>query len=184
MANQFQEYPKRMAHPQHQPAEWKSLGETQGLMAADTVMVKPERFPDVTVFTRDQEAQYAARGYRPNNVPDQAEYERAILDAQPSVAGGVQDYPRWLYHPTEIPVIVKTAAEEKALGAEWSRTPILATEEDLDGYVALPMTHHVAVEPPAAPAIVEPPTAKKAAGRPRKQKESPGLQIPQFISTV
>ena len=126
----FNEYPKRLCHPQHSPAEWKTLGETKGLMAADTVMVKPERFPDVTVVNRDQEAQYAARGYRPNNVPDPVEYERAILDAQPSLVGGMQDYPRWMYHAMELPVLVKTADEEKKLGDEWAREPILATEDD------------------------------------------------------
>lgn len=183
MANQFQEYPKRMAHPQRQPAEWKSLGETQGLMAADTVMIKPERFPDVTVFNRDQEAQYAARGYRPNNVTDPAEYERAILDAQPASSnGGMQDYPRWMYHAMEVPVIVKTAAEEKALGVDWSRTPILATEEDLEGYAAMPQTppapRYVASEPVAE--VAPEPKVKKE----RKPRAAPGLKIPQFVSTV
>jgi hypothetical protein len=32
------------------------------------------------------------------------------------------DYPRMLFHPSKDWVIVKSAAEEEALGPEWSRT--------------------------------------------------------------
>jgi hypothetical protein len=33
-----------------------------------------------------------------------------------------RDYPRMLFHPRKQPVTVGSAEEEKALGAEWSRT--------------------------------------------------------------
>jgi len=129
---QFQEFPKRMSHPQHAPAQWKQLeGNGKGLFAPDTVCTQVERFPEVTVTTLDQEKMYAARGYRPNNMPDPAGYEQAILDTQPTTGYEYQPYPKWKYHPIEIPVIVKDELEEKALGPEWKDAPIIATEEDL-----------------------------------------------------
>lgn len=131
--NKFQEYPKKMSHPQHVPAQWKQLdGKGKGLFAPDTVCTQVERYPEVTVVNLDQEKQYAAKGYRPNNMPDPAGYEQAILETQPAIAGYVfQPYPKWKYHPIEIPVIVKDELEEKALGPEWKDAPIIATEEDL-----------------------------------------------------
>jgi hypothetical protein len=32
-------------------------------------------------------------------------------------------FPKWLYHKTEKPVIVKSEAEMKALGADWRESP-------------------------------------------------------------
>lgn len=155
----FQEYPKKMHHPEHQPAVWKQLdGAGKGLFAPDTVCTQVERFADVVVTTIDQEKYYAARGYRPNNIPDQAAYEAAILEAQPSSGYVHKEFPKWKYHALEIPVIVKSKDEENALGDGWHDAPVIATEDDL-----------VANEPVVAaePAAVV--TQKKAA--PKKSKK-------------
>jgi hypothetical protein len=130
--NTFQEYPKKMVHPQHEAAKWKTLeGKGVGLFAPDTIMTAPERFPDVQVTTKEQEQYYAARGYRPNNMANPQEYEQAILESAPVDGYGFQAFPKWKYHAMEMPVIVKTAQEESNLGSSWSDTPIIATEDDL-----------------------------------------------------
>jgi hypothetical protein len=53
-----------------------------------------------------------------------------------------QEYPRYLYHRTEKPVIVDGPEEHDALGEGWETTPAV--------FLALP-------EPPAPPAPPEPP---------------------------
>jgi len=171
---QFQEFPKKMSHPQHAPAQWKQLeGKGKGLFAPDTVCTHVERFPEVTVTTIDQEKMYAARGYRPNNMPDPAGYEQAILDTQPTTGYQFQPYPKWKYHPIEIPVIVKDELEDKALGPEWKDAPIIATEDDLVLATAKP-----AAKPAGQQTIAEyaasreaaAPAKKKAAATPKKAK--------------
>ena len=79
----------------------------------------------------EQEKLYASRGYRPANNPDPQAYDQAILDAQPFSGQDFQEFPKWKYHAVQIPVVVKSAAEERALGAEWEDAPIVATEDDL-----------------------------------------------------
>ena len=125
----FQEYPKVMRHPNHQDAVWKQ-GEGKGLFVSDTVMVSTEKFPNVTVFNKSQEQQYASKGYFPPNVTDADAYEEAILEAQPERQGKFQEFPKWKYHREELAVVVRDAKEEKALGEGWSDFPILASEED------------------------------------------------------
>lgn len=129
----FQEYPKVMKHPNHAPAVYKQQpGKGQGLFAPDTVMVSAERFPDVTVFTLEQEKQQAALGYRPANMGDAREYEKAILESQPGDGYNFQEYPKWKYSKTEVPVIVHSRAEEESLDGEWFDRPVEATEDDVD----------------------------------------------------
>lgn len=131
----FQEYPKKMVHPAHQPAQWKTLeGKGVGLFAPDTIMTSPERFPDVTVVDLRQEQYHASRGYRPNNMADPVAYEQAILESAPVAGYGFQEYPKYKYHAFNIPVIVQNKSEEMALGEGWEDSPILATEDDLVEY--------------------------------------------------
>jgi|SRR5882672_1226477 len=129
--SKFQEYPKRLIHPQHTDAQWKKLeGKGVGLFEPDTIMTSPERFPDVTVMDLKQEQYYAARGYRPNNMADPDTYEQAVLESKPVEGYGFQEFPKWRYHAFEIPVIVNNKQEEKSLGEGWSDSPIIAMEED------------------------------------------------------
>lgn len=129
----YQEYPKLMKHPQHAAPIMKKLeGKGVGLFEPDTICTSPERYPDVTVTTLEQEQYYAARGYRPPNVGDAAQYEQAILESKPVEGYAFSEYPKWKYHPIELPVIVKTAAEEQSLGAGWEDKPVIATEDDLE----------------------------------------------------
>ena len=132
MAGPFQEYPKLMKHPDHKAAVWRQLeGKGTGLFVPDTVLVTPEKLPDVTVVNKSQEQQYAARGYRPTNVANAAEYEQAILEQAPVTGYLDVEYPKWKYHAMQIPKLVNSKAEEDALGAGWSNVPVIATEDDL-----------------------------------------------------
>jgi len=86
MANNFQEYPKRMVHKDHAVAVFKPLTPEEqaqkGLFAAIPQLLSPARYPDVTVSNIDQEKQYASKGYRPANNANAEEYERTILDSK------------------------------------------------------------------------------------------------------
>jgi hypothetical protein len=129
---QFQEYPKKMRHPEHVAAEWTQLpGKGEGLFKPDTVCTKPERFPEVTVNDKNQEQYYASRGYRPNNMGDAAEYEAAMLEVRPIPGFVYAEFPKWKYHAFEAALIVHSREEEKALGAGWADQPIIATEDDV-----------------------------------------------------
>ena len=131
----FQEYPKAMHHPQHADAVWrKNEGNGKGVFEPDTVMTSAEKFPVVTVYNLAQEKQYAARGYRPTNLGKfgPSEYEAAMLESVPQGGYVFQEFPKFKYHPAEMPRIVKDKDEEKALGKGWSDTPVPAAEsEDL-----------------------------------------------------
>lgn len=171
----FNEYPKLMKHPQYAAAVWETLqGKGVGLFTPDTIMRSPERFPDVTVTNLDQERQYAARGYRPNNVANSAEYEQAVLEAKPVDGYAFSEFPKWKYHAFNMPVIAKDAAEEQALGAGWSDTPIISTEDDLEPEEVAPVVNGSAVQHEVVAAAVEPvakaaqpkkPATKKAAAK-------------------
>jgi hypothetical protein len=129
----YQKYPLVMKHPNHSPAEYRQQpGNGKGLFAPDTVMTKAERFPDVTVYTLAQEKEYAARGYRPANMGDEREYEKAILESVPDDGYKYHEYPKWKYHPINLPLIVHSKEEEDSLGDGWSDRPVEATEDDLD----------------------------------------------------
>lgn len=164
--SQFQEYPKKMSHPQHVAAVWKQLeGKGKGFFAPDTVCTQPERFPEVTVTDLNQEKMYAARGYRPNNMADPDAYELAILETQPHTGYKFQPFPKWKYHAMEIPVIVQNEAEEKALGPGWADAPIIATEDDIVETVGQPPQ----VQAAPAPA----PKAKVRKAKPALGKRRP-----------
>lgn len=128
--NPFKEYPKVMSHPSHQPAKWQKNPKVN-VFEPGTTMIAAEVLPPVTVLTLQQEQYYAARGYRPNSVANPAEYEQVMLESTYTPGYAQVDYPKWKYHAMEIPVIVKNAQEEAALGDGWCDSPVLATEDDL-----------------------------------------------------
>ena len=157
--NGFQEYPKRMSHPQYAAAVFEQLqGKGVGLFAPDTVMRSPERFPEVTVHTKEQEQMYLARGYRPNNAADAAAYELALLEGKPVSGYANNAYPKWKYHPLEIPVTVADKVAEDALGEGWYDSPIEATDDDLEDDI---VDQHVVAKSQEVEQV-EKPAAKKA----------------------
>lgn len=175
----FNEYPKLMKHPQYAAAVWRTLeGKGVGLFTPDTIMISPERFPDVTVTNLDQERQYAARGYRPNNVANSTEYEQAVLEAQPVNGYAFSEFPKWKYHAFHMPVIVKTAEEEAALEAGWEDKPIIATEDDLEEEES-PVVNGNAVPSQVvasqAQPVAEQKAASKQANRPAAKKAAKPL---------
>lgn len=177
---QIQEYPKIMRHPQYTPAEYRQLeGKGKGLFAPDTVMSKPERFPNVTVTNLKEEQQYAAKGYRPNSMPDPAAYEEAILGSKVTNGYAFQPFPKWKYHAMKVPVIVKDEDEELALGAGWSDTPIIATEEDVieakrEEVARTPAPAQPAMSTEAKPERAAAPASKSKAKKKPTKKPGPG----------
>lgn len=132
----FQEYPKRMVHKDHTQAVFKPLTEEEqkmkGLFASIPQLLTPERFADITVSNLDQEKQYASKGYRPASGANMAEYEQAILDQKPHDGYVLQAFPKYKYHAFNMPVVVKDAAAEAALGEGWEDSPVIATEDDIE----------------------------------------------------
>ncbi len=164
MAKQFAEFPKAMHHPGHSEAKFKPLTEEEKNMKVPAFM-KPvpqclalERFPPVTVSNVEQEKEYASKGYRPNNIPDPAEYERALLESHNPDGYVFQAYPKWKYSKIEMAKIVNDAAEESALGEGWFDHPVEATEDDLPAKVAAKAEKKPQKKKPKKPAkVVVPP---------------------------
>jgi hypothetical protein len=111
----YQEFPKVLSHPQHKAAVIgqgpREKPEVYAERAAREGPPQPERWPAVTVTNIDQEEEYVAKGY--------------LSPGRPTPAGpvGVVEYPKWVFHREEAPVIVKDAAQQEALGPGWYDTP-------------------------------------------------------------
>ena len=131
----FSQYPRVLVHAAKQAAVWKTADRKGpgAFMEPETVMISPERFPDVTVNTLEQEKRYASLGYRPANCGNAAEYEQTLLESLPPNGYEFQAYPKWKYHATEMARMVNDASEEAALGEGWGDSPIIATVDDLAG---------------------------------------------------
>lgn len=107
----FQEYPKMMVHPHHQPAipnRIFPLGYRPQPGESETPG-QPERLPPVTVNDENQQAMYEARGY-------------FVQGSSGSVAGSEEqpahyrydEYPKWVrMHDDD--VLVQSREEEHAL---------------------------------------------------------------------
>lgn len=129
----YQEYPKVMSHPQHKAAvigqRRDEKPEEYARRFAVEGPVAPVKLPPVTVHTREQEEEAAAKGYLPNGTPDPDAYYSAIAGVV--AVHDYIEYPKWKYHPEEAPVIVQDAAAEKALGPGWFSNPAcVAPAED------------------------------------------------------
>ena len=131
------EYPKRMAHPSHQPAEWKTRPKGEkDYFEPDSVQIRAETLPDIIVVNEKEEQFYAARGYRPVGNFDPIEYEKSMIQATVVRPEGYQftEYPKFLYHPIHAPKLLQNEEEEKELlstGETWYEHPVSATEDDL-----------------------------------------------------
>lgn len=93
----YQDYPKTMKHPHHQPAK---LGKAYG-------QGTPEKFPEVVVHDSDQEEQHKAMGYVPNGEASAAGF--AASQNAPGEDYEFHEYPKMIGDK-----IVNSAAEEAA----------------------------------------------------------------------
>ncbi len=134
---EFQRYPMHMSHPHAKPATISGpLRDERGRVIGQQPAGKPATYPPVVVNNRDQELQYASKGYAPNGVADPDAYMRAVMGADEPQTYHNVEYPKWLYRVTDGELeskLVKSQAEEIKLGKGWHKTPDLA---------------HVAVEEP------------------------------------
>jgi hypothetical protein len=138
MPTPFQTYPKVMKHPDYAPPVIeKEDGPDKGLFRAGARQIASARFPDVTVSNVNDEKAYAAKGYRPANMGNPEEYEKAILDGAVHANVTITEYPKWKYHDENIPKIVNDKDEEKALGPGWRDTPDAIIAEVLASFQAV-----------------------------------------------
>jgi hypothetical protein len=144
----YQEFPLVLNHPAHRPARRiadATRGSGNGLEEGShgfgtPEQWEPERFPQVTVTTPDQEQEYLAKGYVRAGQANAAAFSTA--HASPYVAGrttseypkmvngvlvqdpnaparGPIEFPKWLTPPEGEAVLVHNVAEEEALRAQW-----------------------------------------------------------------
>jgi len=94
----FQEYPKAMSHPKYQAAVLSR--DTIDPVTHQTIKAapgQPAKFPPVYVNNKDQEADYASKGYVPNGVSDPDAYLSSIMGADKPTHHTHVEFPRWLY---------------------------------------------------------------------------------------
>lgn len=128
MAFDFKQYPKVMRHPAYRAAvlaKWDPKKPT-----SEQPKGEPVRFPPVTVHNKDQEIEYASKGYMPQGFSDQAAYMNAISGAAVPTDHQHHDYPAWRYKykggkdgPVMESVIVDSPEQDAAETADWFRTP-------------------------------------------------------------
>lgn len=128
----FKKFPLSMHHPDHQAAAWEKLPDRGNSMflKGDTKMISPERFPPVTVMNEHEQNQWAAKGYRCSNQLNASDFERALIEQSNPENYEFQAFPKYKYHPFELPVICQDAKQEAALGEGWFDHPVEATAED------------------------------------------------------
>jgi hypothetical protein len=137
----FQEYPKAMSHPHYQPAVLSR--DTTDPVTHQTIKAapgSPAKFPPVYVNNKDQEADYAAKGYVPNGVSDPDEYLSSVIKADKPQGHTHVDFPKYLYgrddddgdmlieaesgeHVRVRSLLIKDQAAQDKLVGSWYATP-------------------------------------------------------------
>lgn len=136
----FQEYPKAMNHPQYRPAVLSK--DTTDPVTHQTIKAppgSPAKFPPVYVNNKDQELDYASKGYVPNGTSDPEAYYTATVGADKPNTHQHVEFPKWLYakddegdmHVTADDgtvvkvkgILVKDEAQQEKLVGQWWATP-------------------------------------------------------------
>lgn len=123
----YQEYPKVMRHPQTRPAVLAKWDYTEK-DPRKQVQGSPAKFPDVIVSNRDQEEQYAAKGYVPGGVSDPDAYRMQITGNAPPTEKFVE-FPKYLYRVKDgllEDTLVESAEQERGLEGVWYSSPSAA----------------------------------------------------------
>ena len=158
----FQEYPLVMRHPNHQPAT--QITDPMSDLERKAAVYKPNTWgkaallPDVTVHNKDQEEQFASKGYRRSGVSDPEAYARSRAGEPTRDSLEYQEYPKWKYHASKEPKLVSSKTEEIDLGPWWFDRPDMVQEE-------------IVVAPVApVPAIKQAPKGKRPMSEATKEK--------------
>ena len=137
--SEFQHYPKQMIHPRAQAATTSGpVRDAQGHIIGQEPPGKPATFPPVVVNNKDQELDYASRGYVPQGNPDPSAYMKSVLGADEPNDYKFAEYPKYLYQSVDGKLenkLVKSEAEASKLGDSWHKTPALAVENDIPAKV-------------------------------------------------
>jgi hypothetical protein len=122
----YSEYPKAMNHPQFRPAIVSGYTRHPDGTAKNDAPGAPAKFPPVYVSNKDQELDYASRGYVPAGVSDAEAYMRAVVGADTPSSYGFQEFPKYVYQVQGGEVasaLVSTEAEQTSLKGAWYATP-------------------------------------------------------------
>ena len=122
----YSEYPKAMNHPQFSPAIVSGYTRHPDGTAKNDAPGAPAKFPPVYVSNKDQELDYASRGYVPAGVSDAEAYMRAVVGADTPSSYGFQEFPKYVYQVQGGEVasaLVSTEAEQTSLKGAWYATP-------------------------------------------------------------
>lgn len=166
----FQEYPKAMNHPQYRPAVLSK--DTIDPVTHQTIKAppgQPAKFPPVYVNNKDQELDYASKGYVPNGTSDPEAYYTATVGADKPNAHQHVEFPKWLYakdeqgdlsvvseageHVRVRSLLVKDETQQEKLVGQWWATPGDAANGD----------EEAAEDPPADDAPAETSVEQQAA---------------------
>jgi hypothetical protein len=171
----YSEFPLVMHHPHHRPATMKLVPRTKagtdqpGVVMHDSIST-PEYLPDVTVRDRDEELQYAAKGFMRAGVSDPAAYAAALSGAPPP-DHDFHAYPKWKYHAEKEARIVASAKEESDLGPGWADRPDLVAPAAAPAVPSASDPSAGADRPPSAAADAAPKRAKRSVkGRAKRKK--------------
>lgn len=146
-----QEYPKVLRHPARQRARKTAEAtpaippqEGRPMIPAQPEQWEPERYPDITVISVDDEQYYVAKGYQSPGMSDPAAFSTAkaspyvpgrevsewpkmvggkLMQDPNKPAGGPVEYPKWVRPPEGDAILVNSASEEDALMAQWTAPP-------------------------------------------------------------
>jgi hypothetical protein len=122
----YQEYPKQMVHPHFRAAVNSGYRRNADGSATNDPPGSPAKFPPVVVNNRDQEQDYASRGYLPAGVSDPAAYLRTTIGADAPGVYKFQEFPKWIYRVEDGELqskMVQSEAEEARAGKGWCATP-------------------------------------------------------------
>ena len=130
----FQEYPKAMSHPQYRPAVLSK--DTTDPVTHQTIKAppgSPAKFPPVYVNNKDQELDYASKGYVPNGTSDPEAYYTATVGADKPNTHQHVEFPKWLYAKDEQGDMVITAEDGAAVKVQGILVKDQAQQDKLIG---------------------------------------------------
>ena len=132
----FKHYPKQLIHPRAQAATTSGpIRNERGQVIGQEAPGKPATFPPVVVHNRDQELDYASKGYVPQGNADPSAYMKSVLGADEPQNYKFAEYPKYLYQSVDGKLenkLVKSEAEALKLGDSWHKTPALAVENEIE----------------------------------------------------
>lgn len=173
--SEFKHYPKQLIHPRAQAATTSGpIRNERGQVIGQEAPGKPATFPPVVVHNRDQELDYASKGYVPQGNADPSAYMKSVLGADEPHDYKFAEYPKYLYQSVDGKLenkLVKSEAEALKLGDSWHKTPALAVDNEI-------------TTEEGKPVVKESLTTETKQEKPVKAKAKPGRKAKAVIHPV